>query len=123
MEMNLVNWVEIPVADMDRAKKFYSNVFNCELTDAEMEGSKMAMFPMIEGAANASGSLVYAEGYEPSTSGSVIYFACEDLNNELGRVDENGGKTILPKTSIGESGFFAQFMDTEGNRVGLYSIK
>jgi predicted enzyme related to lactoylglutathione lyase len=47
----------------------------------------------------------------------------EDLSAPLGRVEAAGGKVVMPKTSIGEHGFCAMFLDTEGNRVGLHSMK
>jgi uncharacterized protein len=41
----------------------------------------------------------------------------------LGRVENNGGKITMPKTSIGENGFMAHFIDPEGNRIALHSMK
>lgn len=51
----------------------------------------------------------------------VIYFECEDLAVEEAKVEKAGGKVIMPKMAIGEFGFIAQFIDTEGNRIGLHS--
>ena len=69
----------------------------------------------------SSGCLLQAEGSNPSVDGSIPYFACEDVATQAGRIDEAGGKLIVPKTDIGEFGFFAQFIDSEGNRLGLHS--
>jgi len=118
---NVVSWFEIPVTNMDRAKRFYGNVMEKEMEDMPAPMGEMVVFPMEPNAENAPGALVKMEGFEPSQSGSLVYFACEDLANELGRVEENGGKVLVPKTDIGEFGFFAQFEDTEGNRVALHS--
>ncbi len=124
MEKNVVNWFEIPVSDLERAKKFYTAVLGKELMDMDMPNAKMAAFKWVEGAEHATGALVKAEGYEPSDKGTVVYFSCDnDLSNELGKVEENGGQVILPKTSIGEHGFIAQFIDSEGNRIALHSLK
>lgn len=71
----------------------------------------------------SAGSLVESGENKPSTDGTVIYFSCEDVAMEAGRIEEAGGKLILPKTDIGKFGFFAQFIDTEGNRIGLHSNK
>ena len=122
MSKNAVNWFEIPVKNMDRAKNFYSNVLKKDLMHLPSPGpSKMAAFPWTEGAEFSAGALVEGEGYEPSTTGSVVYFYCEDLSNELTRVEKNGGKILVPKTDIGEHGFISHIMDTEGNRVALHS--
>lgn len=125
MDKNVVDWFEIPVKDLARAKKFYSSVFQKELMDFPMPdipGMQMATFPMAQGGEFSTGSLVKSKGYNPSATGTIIYFYCEDLSNELGRVEDNGGKVLMPKTSIGDNGFIAHFMDTEGNRIGLHSM-
>jgi hypothetical protein len=121
--MNQVNWFEIPVGDLERAIKFYTEVFKVELTQMEMPGMKMAMFPGVQDKPFATGSLVQGENLVPSTNGTTVYFFCDDVNNELKLIEESGGKIINPKTSIGEMGFIAHFLDTEGNKVALHSIK
>lgn len=120
---NAVNWFEIPVTDMDRAKKFYEAVLGYKLELNEMGPALMAWFPMEQGAEGTTGSLIKAEGYTPSDSGSMVYFSVDDIENTLVKVNENGGSTFNPKTSIGEYGFVAHFTDTEGNRVALHSTK
>ncbi len=118
---NTVVWFEIPVIDLDRAVKFYTDLMEVEFHLVEDEKSKMAFFPFEEGA--ASGALVLSEGYVPSNSGAVIYLnGGADLSEPLGRVEVSGGKVTLPKMSIGENGYIAHFEDTEGNRVALHSM-
>ena len=117
---NTVVWFEIPVIDLDRAMKFYSEVMNVEFELMEHEQSKMAFFPFEPGA--ASGGLMLSEGYVPNNTGSLIYLnGGADLSEPLGRVEAAGGKVTLPKMSIGEDGNIAHFEDSEGNRVGLHS--
>ena len=118
---NAVNWFEIPVTDLERATKFYETVTGNKLTYMEMGPSKMAMFPMLEGEANASGALVKDESYVPSQSGSIVYFSVENIEETLSKVESNGGATIMPKMDIGQHGFVAHFKDCEGNRVALHS--
>lgn len=117
---NALNWFEIPVTDMDRAMKFYDAIFDIELSaDEMMPGAKMAMFPAEGG---VGGALLSAEGYVPSAEGTVVYLNCgEDLAPVLARVEGAGGQVVVPKTDIGENGFFAFILDTEGNKVGLHS--
>jgi hypothetical protein len=122
-KMNLVNWFEIPVHDLDRAKRFYENVLGVELSRQEMGPWLMAWFPMTEGLPGATGSLVKGEGYVPSTAGSMVYFTVADLEAALERVAANGGEVLLPKTGIGEYGFIAHFRDSEGNRAALHTPK
>lgn len=120
---NVVNWFEIPVSDLDRAKKFYENVLGHELTLNEMGPLKMAWFPMEQDGTGATGTLIQAESYVPSHQGSMVYFSVPDIEAVLNKVDKNGGKTLNPKMSIGEYGFVAHFEDSEGNRVALHSTQ
>ena len=120
---NAVNWFEIATTDLDRAHKFYSEVFKKELTLLEMPDTKMYMFPGGPDGKGASGAIISAKENAPSSDGTIVYFHCEDCAEEAGRVDNAGGKVVLPKMSIGEFGFIAQFVDTEGNRIGLHSNK
>ncbi len=123
VKTHIANWFEIPVKDLDRASKFYEKVFDVKLSREDMAGLKMAMFPFTQGAPGAPGSLVQAEYYVPSHEGTVVYFSVEDIPETLRRINANGGKTLMPKTAIGQYGFIAQYEDTEGNRLALHSMK
>ena len=118
---NPVNWFEIPVKDMNRAKSFYEKVFGIELSLNQMGSIQMAWFPMIQDGAGATGTLVRGEGYTPSHNGTLIYFSVADIDTALKKINEQGGKALGPRTSIGEYGFYALFEDSEGNRVALHS--
>lgn len=120
---NAINWFEIPVTDMGRAKKFYESVLGVELALNNMDNAEMAWFPMEQNATGATGSLIKAETYEPSYKGSMVYFSVESIEKALEQVNKGGGKTLNPKMSIGEFGFVAHFEDTEGNRVALHSVQ
>lgn len=119
----MVGWFEIPVADMDRAKKFYDTVFHITIGIHDMGGLIMGWFPNDAEKSGATGSLVQHEMYKPSlTDGPLIYFSCKDIVTELGRVEGAGGKILKPKTQIGDGhGFMASISDTEGNRIALHS--
>ena len=116
-----LNWFEIPATDIDRATKFYNTIFDIQMSPFEMmPGFMMAQFPADEG--GVSGAVVAGEGYVPSADGSLIYLnGSDDLNTILQRVDGAGGSVVVPKTDIGDIGFFAVFLDTEGNKVALQS--
>jgi hypothetical protein len=123
IKTNPISWFEIPVRDVGKARKFYENVFDTQLTLEDMDGFNMAFFPMTENAPGAAGMLIKGETYEPSHAGTIVYFGVEDIEETLRRINANGGKTLLPKKSIGEYGYIAHFEDTEGNRLALHSIK
>lgn len=121
---NAVSWFEIPTTDFQRAIKFYNTILEITLHSMEMgQGMLMAMFPAEGG---VGGTLVHHENYKPSFDGSTVYLTVEkDLAVTLAKIEELGGTVVIPKTSLGEEmggGFFAQFIDSEGNRVGLFSM-
>ncbi len=120
---NAINWFEIPVEDLDRAKSFYEKILGIEISLTEMGPNQMGWFPGNSEDRGATGTLMKAEGYVPSHEGTVVYFSVEDIENTLKSVNSEGGKTLMPKTSIGDYGFIAQFEDSEGNRAALHSIK
>lgn len=122
MAKNPVGWFEIPVTDMERGMKFYQNILGVQLKPFVMGSLNMAWFPMVQGAEGSSGALIKGEHYVPSYAGTMVYLSVDDIDATLKRVQENGGKVLNPKTSIGEYGFVAHFEDCEGNRVALHSV-
>lgn len=120
---NPVNWFEIATIDLERAKKFYTEVFKREFTYIEVGETKMHMFNSIPDQNGSGGALVHDKENTPSADGVMIYFTCEDVSVEADRIESAGGKLLFPKMSIGEFGFISQFIDTEGNRIGLHSNK
>ena len=120
---NPVTWFEIATIDLERAKVFYASVFKREFQYIEMPDSKMYMFAMGSEANGAMGALLKDDQCKPSIDGTIIYFDCEDVAIETGRVEQAGGKLLFPKMSIGEFGFVSQCIDSEGNRIGFHSQK
>ncbi|MBW4550957.1 MAG: VOC family protein [Aphanocapsa sp. GSE-SYN-MK-11-07L] len=120
MKPNPITWCEIYVQDMDRAKQFYKSVFEVKLEKLESPGIDMWAFPMTMGAVGASGALVKMDGVESGGSGTIPYFHCDEVAVELERVVTAGGKIHSPKESIGQYGFMALIIDTEGNTIGLH---
>lgn len=122
---NAINWFEIPVTDFARAKKFYTALTGADLYEMQMGDQLMGFFSMGEDNKGVGGSIVQGPGNEPSDKGTLIYLnAGEDLSEALSRVEPAGGKIVVPKTLITEEiGYFAIFMDTEGNKVAFHSPK
>lgn len=123
MTDNPVRWFEIYVQDMERAKQFYESVFRVTLEKLNSPDLEMWAFPMQRGAMGASGSLVRMAGVSSGGNSTLVYFGCEDCADEAARVAESGGRIQREKMSIGEYGFIALAIDTEGNMLGLHSLK
>ncbi len=121
---NAISWFEIPATDYERAKTFYNTMLGIEIADMPMPEGKYGMFPFDQENNGVGGGIMQMEGVNPSAEGVTIYLnGGDDLSGPLSRVEAAGGKIIMPKTDIGENGFMAQLLDTEGNRVALHSWK
>jgi predicted enzyme related to lactoylglutathione lyase len=123
---NVISWFEIPAIDLDRAQKFYENIFNIQMIPLATPNLQMRMFPIEDMMNGIGGALCKAEGfYKPSaTDGPLVYLnANPDVQNVLDKIESAGGKIQVPKTMISpEYGHMAVFIDTEGNRVALHSV-
>lgn len=113
----LISWVEIPAADFERAVTFYRNVFKMDLQPVEGGDEKMVCFPGGEGA------ISFAPGFKPGKNGALVSLNVEnDMAGAIERINANGGTIVKPKTKIEAEGrgYFAVFIDCEGNKIGLY---
>lgn len=118
---NLISIVEIPTADFSRAVDFYQTILNVTIEEVDMDGTQMGVLPSNGETVNVV--LVKGNDYKPTTDGAVLYLnAGNDLQPMLEKVEQHGGQAIVPKTEINpEIGYFALFIDPEGNKMGLHS--
>jgi uncharacterized protein len=115
----VINWFEIPSQDLDRATSFYNNVLDIKLSRTVFADVPHAIFPAND--QTPGGAVVKSDQSKPSTEGTLIYLNAPKLDESLSKVESSGGKIVLPKTSIGEQGWMAIIVDTEGNRIGLHT--
>ena len=117
-----LNWFEIPVTDFTRAKAFYEAVLGRAIEPMAMGPVMMGMLCSDPNA--VGGAIVQSEDAVPSRHGTIVYLnGGDDLAPMLARVQGAGGSIAVPKTEIGNDfGFFAHFIDTEGNKIGLHSM-
>ena len=123
--VNAINWFEIPVSDMQRAKAFYENIFQMEIATQDMMDMNYGMFPYEMGSSIITGALAKSPNHHPGPGGVIIYLnGNPDIQLVLDRVVAAGGKIMMPKTPISpEIGAMAVIIDTEGNNIGLHSNK
>lgn len=122
--INMAVWFEIPATNFERAVQFYQTILDIEIDCMEFAGLTQGLLPH-DDKSLVSGAIVCGLDYQPSQQGSVLYLnGSDDLSIALGKVESAGGSVIMPKTHLGdEVGYIAQFIDTEGNRVGLHSMQ
>ncbi len=125
MEMlkNAINWFEIPATNFERAKKFYSDIYDYDMPEQVMGPNRMGFFLFDMQNAGIGGAIVQGDGYTPTKDGAKVYLnAGNDLNIVLNRVEKAGGKLLMSKTLVApDLGYFAMLEDTEGNRILLHS--
>lgn len=116
---DFVTWFEIPVWDIQRAATFYNTIYNMEMEIGYSGEFAMAYFPADKG---IGGALIAGPGCTPNDTGVLIYLNTgNDLDSVLRRVPLAGGRIIMPKSLISDAaGYFALFIDSEGNRLALH---
>jgi predicted enzyme related to lactoylglutathione lyase len=120
-------WFEIYVDDLNRARSFYEKVLKTELSelgDPTDDNLQMLAFPSdMESKGKASGALVKLKDFKAGDNSTIVYFGSEDCSTEESRAEGAGGAVVRPKMSIGEYGFISLLTDTEGNTIGIHSMK
>jgi uncharacterized protein len=122
---NAIGWFDIYVEDLDRATKFYEKTFDQKFEDMNDPSgeTKMKAFPTEMTSYGSSGALVKSKYSKPGVGGTMIYFSVEDCSTIEPKAKKAGGKIIQPKFSIGQFGFVSILEDSEGNLIGLSSMK
>ncbi len=121
-----IAFFEIPAMDFNRAVKFYEAVLGVKLANMDCgENEKMSFFPTQGDECPGAISWDWQNEFRPSADGTLIHFNVENMEAAVSAILKNGGKIVRPKTKIEAEGrgYFALFLDSEGNRVGLYSDK
>lgn len=113
IEMNQICFFEIAAREGHRSQTFYEALFNWKISD---NGPGMSIS---EKDAGLNGLIFNWTREEPPYL--TLYLKVEDISSCLEKVNQLGGKVIMPETSIPDSGAFAQFLDLDGNVIGIYS--
>ncbi|MCU0341558.1 MAG: VOC family protein [Spirosomaceae bacterium] len=121
--MNAINWFEIPALDLDRAFTFYSTVLDGNVRKGTFGNGDLILFNVPFGTGEAvGGSIVVRPDLKPTTEGGVLYLnAFGKLSVAVDKVEQAGGKVIIPNINLGKFGFSAIIIDSEGNKIGLLS--
>lgn len=120
MSANTICWVDIPVANLTRAIKFYSAILGVKVKKEKMPGFEFGLLPHHDH--NVSGCLVKMDDNKPSKNGPIVYLSVGKRHDKAEKaVIKNRGKILKKKHQIGPYGFRSVIIDSEGNRVALHS--
>jgi predicted enzyme related to lactoylglutathione lyase len=107
---------EIPADDVERAKKFYSELFGWEFS-APPGFEEYWVFDTGDPEQDAGGGLMARQA---PGQGIVHYIQVESVADYVTKVQALGGEVIFPRSPVPEMGWFAQFLDTEGNCFAIW---
>ncbi len=113
---NPITWFEIIGKDAAKLQRFYKDTFAWKV--GEPSGPEMGHYAMVDNEGQGIGGGI--GGAMDGQSRTTIYIQVDDPQVYLDKVNANGGKTVMPVTTIpGVNVTFAMFSDPEGNVVGL----
>ena len=125
MSADTLCWTDIPVTNLDRAIRFYSAVLGKKVCRMSEHGTEYGLLPHEE--RNASGCLCIRSDSggvdnRPSANGPLIYLLVEGrLDEAVEAARQSGGNVLRARQQIGEHGFRAVIIDSEGNRIALHT--
>ncbi len=112
---NIVH-VEIPAANVEAAGKFYHDLFGWKIMP--MPDMNYTMWE----AGNGDEYGGFPQVSEENPAGQVlVYIASDDIDADLKRVEQLGGKVLHAKHEIPQTGWFGVFQDPTGNVLALFT--
>ncbi|UZN03222.1 VOC family protein [Cellulomonas sp. S1-8] len=109
-----ITHIDIPVADVHAASRFYGTLFGWDIQEVPgFEG-----YPMWSAPNKISGG-----GLAPRSDGFTAprsYVEVDSIDDVLAQATQLGGEVRLPKSPIDETSWWASFVDPDGNEIGLF---
>jgi predicted enzyme related to lactoylglutathione lyase len=114
--MSRVVHFELPVDNLERAQKFYSDVFGWKITKWQGPMDYWMVTSGPDSQPGINGALTRRSEMNPATSNTI---GVESVDKAIEAVTKAGGKILMPKSPIPGIGWFTYCADTEGNIFGL----
>ncbi|HLG03300.1 MAG TPA: VOC family protein [Bacteroidia bacterium] len=112
-----ITHIEIPAPDLKKAAEFYSKVFGWKVDI--LPDNNYAMYRMTE---NSGGGFDASAKPAVEGTGPGLVINVDNIPSKLNEIKSAGGKVVMDKTEIpGGFGFFARFLDPNGNYMQLHS--
>ncbi len=126
--MGNLAYFEVPVDDLERAKKFYKEVLGWEIKKSEMMEDAPPDYQSVMTGKSAKNTLNSGGMYKrskdmPPDTRMVSYAVVPDIDKALSTAESLGGKVVMPKMAIKGVGQVAQVRDTEGNTIGVWQME
>jgi uncharacterized protein len=121
---------EIQAEDMDRAAKFYTEVFGWEIKKWEgmdIDYRVVMTAPMDSKEPGINGGLLPRPCPPPALEQGTNAFVCtvqvDNYDEVEKKILDSGGKVAMPKFDLGGMAWQGYYIDTEGNTFGLHQVK
>ena len=109
-----ITHIEIPVKDKEKSKEFYGEVFGWKFEDVpEMD------YTLFYAPTPPHGGLFVPEEGQPS-HGVLNHINVDSVDETSKKIEDLGGKILVPKTEIPNIGWFAVFEDPDGAVQALF---
>lgn len=107
--------VEIPADDLDRAKRFYGELFGWTFQETPgYEG-----YPTFRSGPGEVGGALGKRG-EMARQTMVQYVSVDSIDDATAKVGDLGGEVIVPRTEVPGMGWYGVVRDSEGGEIGLW---
>jgi predicted enzyme related to lactoylglutathione lyase len=114
---NPLGHFEFMTDDPEKTKAYYGKVFSWEFDDKTMPG-----YTLIRTGLKPGGGVIKRPESCPHPVLNC-YFEVESIMATIDKAESAGGKVIVPKTEIPDTGWYAMIADPDGICVGLYEGK
>jgi predicted enzyme related to lactoylglutathione lyase len=106
--------IEIPAENRDEAGRFFSELFGWKIN--HLNSMNYSTFD----AGGIGGALTEMDGKIFQGNDTLIYVQSDDIDADLKRAIELGGKKLIGKTDIPGIAQYAVVIDPAGNRLGFW---
>ena len=115
---------EIPSDDIDRSKKFYNELFGWTIEklpeESLPEGMEYFIISTVDDKGNKALSGGMMKRQNPQQQGITNYIDVKSVDEYSTKVEQLGGKVMIPKKPVPGIGYFAICSDTENNSFGIW---
>jgi predicted enzyme related to lactoylglutathione lyase len=112
---------EIPADNVERSRKFYSDLFGWKIE--KWPGMDPGMEYWIINTTDNEGSKAVGGGMmkrQNPQQGITNFIDVTSVDEYSAKVQSLGGKVVVPKQAVPTMGFFAICLDTENNTLGIW---
>lgn len=123
--MNKVVHFEIPADDLANAKSFYATIFGWEFKPWSEDYVSIFASKVNEKGESAEVGAINGGLQKRSLRAKhpTIVIQVDSIDETIEKIEQQGGKVAISKEPVGDMGYYAQFDDPEGNRIGLFQEK